>query len=127
MDKVGREGVVTVEEAKSLKSELEIVAGTRFDRGYLSPYFITDAEKMVCELEQPYVLLHDKKLSALPALLPILDAAARAGPEGLHDLPPQPHHRRSSQGRRREPGGAALLRDRARGRLKTCMDACSRP
>jgi chaperonin GroEL len=79
MDKVGHEGVVTVEEGRSLTSELEIVEGTRFDHGYLSPYFVTDAEKMVCELEEPYILLHDKKLSTLPALLPVLDAVVRSG------------------------------------------------
>jgi chaperonin GroEL len=79
MDKVGHEGVVTVEEAKSLTSELEIVDGTRFERGYLSPYFITDPEKMVCELEEPYILLHDKKLSVLSTLLPILDAVVQSG------------------------------------------------
>jgi chaperonin GroEL len=79
MDKVGHEGVVTVEEGRSLTSEVEIVEGTRFDRGYLSPYFITDPEKMVCELEEPYILLHDKKLSGLQPLLPILEAVVQSG------------------------------------------------
>ena len=79
MDKVGHDGVVTVEEGKSLTSEVEIVEGIRFDRGYLSPYFITDPEKMVCELEEPYILLHDKKLSGLQSLLPILEAVVQSG------------------------------------------------
>ena len=78
MDKVGHDGVVTVEEGKSLTSEIEFVEGTRFDRGYLSPYFVTDPERMVCELEEPYILLHDKKLSALPPLLPILEAVVQS-------------------------------------------------
>jgi chaperonin GroEL len=79
MDKVGHDGVVTVEEGKSLTSEVEIVDGTRFDRGYLSPYFVTDPERMVCELEEPYILLHDKKLSALQPLLPLLEAVVQSG------------------------------------------------
>jgi chaperonin GroEL len=79
MDKVGHDGVVTVEEGKSLTSEVEIVEGTRFDRGYLSPYFVTDAEKMTCELEEPYILLHDKKLSGLQPLLPMLEAVVQSG------------------------------------------------
>ena len=74
MQKVGNEGVITVEEAKSLVTETEIVEGMQFDRGYLSPYFITNAEKMVAELEDPYILIHEKKLSSLQALLPILEA-----------------------------------------------------
>ncbi len=78
MDKVGNEGVITVEEAKSLTSELDIVEGMQFDRGYLSPYFITNAEKMICEIENPYILIHESKLSNLQPMLPILEAAARS-------------------------------------------------
>ena len=70
MQKVGNEGVITVEEAKSLESELEVVEGMQFDRGYISPYFITNAEKMMAELESPYILIYEKKLSGLQALLP---------------------------------------------------------
>src|SRR5688572_25147201 len=79
MKKVGNEGVITVEEAKSLDTELEVVEGMQFDRGYLSPYFITNAEKMVAELEDPLILLHEKKLSNLQALLPVLEAVVQAG------------------------------------------------
>ena len=79
MQKVGNEGVITVEEAKSLETELDVVEGMQFDRGYLSPYFITNAEKMVAELEDPYILIHEKKLSSLQALLPILEAVVQAG------------------------------------------------
>ncbi|HXN88305.1 MAG TPA: chaperonin GroEL, partial [Methylocella sp.] len=77
--KVGNEGVVTVEEAKSLETELDIVEGMQFDRGYLSPYFITNAEKMIAELEDPYILVHEKKLSSLQALLPVLESVVQAG------------------------------------------------
>ena len=78
MQKVGNEGVITVEEAKSLDTELEVVEGMQFDRGYLSPYFITNADKMVCEMENPYILLHEKKLSSLQAMLPVLESVVQS-------------------------------------------------
>ncbi|HEY4161864.1 MAG TPA: chaperonin GroEL [Dongiaceae bacterium] len=79
MQKVGNEGVITVEEAKGLETELEVVEGMQFDRGYLSPYFITNAEKMITELENPYILLHEKKLSSLQSMLPVLEAVVQSG------------------------------------------------
>jgi chaperonin GroEL len=79
MQKVGNEGVITVEEAKSLESELEVVEGMQFDRGYISPYFITNADKMVAELEEPYILIYEKKLSGLQALLPLLERVVQSG------------------------------------------------
>ena len=79
MEKVGKEGVITVEEAKGLEFELDVVEGMQFDRGYLSPYFITNPEKMVVELENPYILIHEKKLSSLQSLLPILEAVVQSG------------------------------------------------
>ena len=79
MQKVGNEGVITVEEAKSLETELDVVEGMQFDRGYLSPYFITNAEKMVVELEDPYILIHEKKLTSLQPMLPVLEAVVQTG------------------------------------------------
>jgi len=79
MEKVGKEGVITVEEAKGLEFELDVVEGMQFDRGYLSPYFVTNAEKMVVELENPYILIHEKKLSNLQSMLPILEAVVQSG------------------------------------------------
>jgi chaperonin GroEL len=79
MQKVGNEGVITVEEAKGIQTELDVVEGMQFDRGYVSPYFITNAEKMVAELDDPYILIHEKKLSALQALLPLLESVVQSG------------------------------------------------
>ena len=79
MQKVGNEGVITVEEAKSLATELDVVEGMQFDRGYISPYFVTNAEKMRAELEDPYILIHEKKLSSLQALLPLLETVVQSG------------------------------------------------
>ncbi len=79
MQKVGNEGVITVEEAKSLATELDVVEGMQFDRGYLSPYFVTNADKMTCELESPYILLHEKKLSGLQPMLPLLESVVQSG------------------------------------------------
>src|ERR687884_531447 len=79
MEKVGNEGVITVEEAKSIQTELDVVEGMQFDRGYVSPYFITNAEKMVAELDQPYILIHEKKLSGLQPMLPLLESIVQSG------------------------------------------------
>src|ERR1700744_5519397 len=79
MAKVGNEGVITVEEAKTAETELDVVEGMQFDRGYISPYFITNAEKMVAELDAPYILIHEKKLTSLQPMLPILEAVVQGG------------------------------------------------
>lgn len=79
VQKVGKEGVITIEEAKSLQTELDVVEGMQFDRGYISPYFVTNSEKMVCELENPYILIHEKKLSGLQAMLPVLETVVQSG------------------------------------------------
>lgn len=79
MDKVGKEGVITVEEAKSFETELDVVEGMQFDRGYISPYFVTNTEKMSCELENPYILIHDGKLTGIQAMVPALEQVAQSG------------------------------------------------
>lgn len=79
VEKVGKEGVITIEEAKSLQTELAVVEGMQFDRGYISPYFVTNTEKMVCEFENPYVLIYEKKLSSLQQFLPVLEAVVQSG------------------------------------------------
>ncbi len=79
MQKVGNEGVITVEEAKTAETELDVVEGMQFDRGYLSPYFVTNSEKMIAELEDPYILIHEKKLSGLQTMLPLLEAVVQTG------------------------------------------------
>src|ERR671937_1787949 len=79
MEKVGKEGVITVEEAKSLDTQLETVEGMQFDRGYLSAYFVTDADRMEAVLEDAYILIHEKKISAMKDLLPLLEQVAKSG------------------------------------------------
>jgi len=79
VEKVGKEGVITIEEAKSLQTELDVVEGMQFDRGYISPYFVTNSEKMLCELENPFILIYEKKLSGLQAMLPVLEAVVQSG------------------------------------------------
>jgi chaperonin GroEL len=89
MDKVGKEGVITVEEAKGLETTLEVVEGMQFDRGYLSPYFVTDPERMEVVLEDPFILIHEKKISSMKDLLPLLEQVARQA---------APDHRRRGRG-----------------------------
>ena len=79
MDKVGKEGVITVEDGKTLQNELDVVEGMQFDRGYLSPYFINNPEKQIAVLDDPYILLHDKKISSIRELLPLLEQVAKSG------------------------------------------------
>ncbi|MES2253058.1 MAG: chaperonin GroEL [Pseudomonadota bacterium] len=79
VQKVGKEGVITIEEAKSLHTELDVVEGMQFDRGYISPYFVTNSERMICELENPYILIHEKKVSGLQAMLPVLETVVQSG------------------------------------------------
>src|SRR6202045_1998886 len=79
MDKVGNEGVITVEEAKSFDTEMEVVEGMQFDRGYISPYFVPNTEKMMAELEEPYILIHEKKISSLQPVLPLLESVMQSG------------------------------------------------
>ena len=104
MAKVGNEGVITVEEAKSLDSELEVVEGMQFDRGYVSPYFVTNAEKMRVELEDPYILIHEKKLSNLQPMLPVLESVVQSGKPLLD------HCRRSGRRSAGHPGGQQAAR-----------------
>src|SRR5207253_405755 len=79
MQRVGKDGVITVEESKTMITELETVEGMQFDRGYLSPYFVSDQERMECVLEDPYILIHEKKISSMRDVLPLLEQIARAG------------------------------------------------
>ena len=109
MQKVGNEGVITVEEAKGIQTELEVVEGMQFDRGYVSPYFITNAEKMVAELAEPYILIHEKKLSRLSRLLPLLRAVVQVG-QAVAD------HRRGRRGRGARHAGGEQASRRPEGR-----------
>ena len=84
MNKVGKEGVITVEEAKSMETTLEVVEGMQFDRGYLSSYFVTDPEKMEANLEEPYILINEKKISNMKDLLPVLEQVAKMRPSPAH-------------------------------------------
>ena len=118
MEKVGNEGVITVEEAKSLETELEVVEGMQFDRGYLSPYFITNADKMVCEMDSPYILFFEKKLSNLQSMLPILEAVVQSGKpllivaEDVEGDPADHDRARVEAGQLVDPGLAVDIGDR---------------
>ena len=92
MDKVGKDGVITVEEAKTMETSLEVVEGMQFDRGYLSPYFVTDPERMEAVLEDPLILIHEKKISSVKDLLPVLEKVAQSGQAAAD-------HRRGRRGR----------------------------
>jgi chaperonin GroEL len=105
MKKVGNEGVITVEEAKSMETELEVVEGMQFDRGYISPYFVTNADKMRVEMEDPYILIYEKKLSGLQELLPLLEAVVQAGKPLLIIAEDIEGEARRAQGRSREGSG----------------------
>ena len=111
MQKVGNEGVITVEEAKGIQTELDVVEGMQFDRGYVSPYFITNAEKMVADLDQPYILINEKKLSGLQPMLPLLESDRAVGPSAAD-------HRRGRRGRGacHSRGQQAARRSQGRGR-----------
>ena len=109
MQKVGNEGVITVEEAKGIQTELDVVEGMQFDRGYVSPYFITNAEKMIAELDQPYILIHEKKLSGLQPMLPLLESHRAVRPSAAD-------HRRGRRGRGAGHPGREQAARRAEGR-----------
>ena len=111
MKKVGNEGVITVEEAKSLETELEVVEGMQFDRGYISPYFVTNADKMRVEMEDPYILIYEKKLSALNELLPLLEAVVQTEQAAAHHC-----RRRRRRGARDAGRQQAARRPQGRGR-----------
>jgi len=110
MQKVGNEGVITVEEAKAMDTEVEIVKACSFDRGYISPYFVTNAEKMVAELEDAYILLHEKKLSGLQSMLPLLEAVVQTGKPLV--IIAEDVRRRSHRHARRQQAAPAASRSR---------------
>ena len=109
MEKVGKDGVITVEEAKGLETTLETVEGMQFDRGYLSPYFVTDPEKMEAVLEDAYILIHEKKISSMKDLLPVLEKVAQSGQAAAD-------HRRGRRGRGAGDAGREQAPRHAQGR-----------